>query len=117
MIREYNKLVRDRIPEIIEASGRQYAIAQMSAKEFQQALHEKLIEEAQEASLSAEHNSVGTANPAELIKELADLYEVIDTLMAAYQIERSDVISEQEARRVERGGFNQRLRLLWSEAD
>lgn len=115
MVKHHNKLVREhsvkrsyRIPEIIEAAGRQCAIAQMTAGEYQQALREKLVEEAQEAAI---------ALPDELIRELADLYEVVDALMVAYQIERSDVVREQEARRAERGGFGQQLRLLWSEAE
>lgn len=117
MVKHHNKLVRDRIPDIIQAAGRQCAIAQMTVEEYQQALREKLVEEAQEAALSVERNSAGTAPADELIRELADLYEVIDALMVAHQIERSDVIKEQETRRIERGGFSQRLRLLWSEAE
>jgi predicted house-cleaning noncanonical NTP pyrophosphatase (MazG superfamily) len=67
MRKTYNKLVRDRIPEIIQAAGQEYATEVMSLEEYQQALREKLIEEAQEA-----------ADASDLISELADLYEVMD---------------------------------------
>ena len=46
----YNKLVRDRIPEIIAAEGRQYATETMADTEYRQALLVKLVEEAQEVA-------------------------------------------------------------------
>ena len=50
MRKEYNKLVRDRIPEIIRRDGRNCEIATISEDEYLQALREKLVEEAQEAA-------------------------------------------------------------------
>jgi len=103
---DYNKLVRDRIPEIIHQAGRECEVEVMSEAAYHQALRDKLIEEAQEAA---------EATAQDLVKELADLYEVIDALCAAYQIERSSILAEQEKRRSERGGFDQRFRLLWTQ--
>lgn len=108
MRRKYNKLVRDRIPEIIQAAGQECAIETMEAEEFHQALRAKLVEEAQEAS---------AAISTELVAELADLCEVMDTLMAVYRIDREAVLAEQKRRQIERGGFSRRIRLLWSGAD
>jgi len=102
----YNKLVRDRIPEIIQAAGGQCEVKAISEEEYLQALRRKLIEEAQE---------VATASSSDLILELADLFEVLDALLAAHNIQRSAVIETQEARRLERGGFQERVFLLWSE--
>lgn len=79
----------------------------MDEAEFHQALWAKLVEEAQEAV---------AADPIGLVTELADLYEVMDTLMAAYGIDRQAVLAEQKRRQIERGGFTRRIRLLWSEA-
>ena len=107
MRKEYNKLVRDRIPEIIRQSGNQCEVANMSEVEFRQALREKLIEEAQEAAV---------ATPENLVSELADLQEVIDALLTVYGIEREDVLTQQRRKRVERGGFDQRLRLLHTDS-
>lgn len=42
----YNKLVRDRIPEIIRQDGRECGTERMSEAEYVQALREKLVEEA-----------------------------------------------------------------------
>lgn len=105
--KEYNKLVRDRIPEIIRQSNDRCEIRRLSEAEYRQALREKLIEEAREA---AEAN-----DDAQLVTELADLYEVINAVMETYGISSESVIAEQEKRRAERGGFQQRIQLLWTE--
>ncbi len=106
MRRDYNKLVRDRIPEIIQAAGKRCAVETMSAAEYRQALLEKLVEEAQEAR---------QAGPDELVTELADLQEVLAALLTAWQIDPQQVAQVQRRRQTERGGFEQRLKLLWTE--
>jgi predicted house-cleaning noncanonical NTP pyrophosphatase (MazG superfamily) len=102
----YHKLIRDRIPEILRSAGRTYEIVTMNEEEYRQALREKLIEEAKEAASASSH---------ELITELADLYQVIEALMKNYDITPNQVQTEQERRRIERGGFEQRIRLVWME--
>jgi predicted house-cleaning noncanonical NTP pyrophosphatase (MazG superfamily) len=108
MKKVYNKLVRDRIPEIIQAAGQEFSVEIMVETEFKQALRKKLVEEAQEAAAADSEN---------LVQELADLYEVIDALMVTQQISREAVLTEQERRRAERGGFTHRLKLIWSGAN
>jgi predicted house-cleaning noncanonical NTP pyrophosphatase (MazG superfamily) len=103
MQKTYHKLVRDRIPEIIRANNSTCEIEVMDEEAYRLALRQKLIEEAQE---------VASADEEHLITELADLYEVIDALMACYHISPSQVQSEQVQRRTSRGGFSRRLRLL-----
>lgn len=106
----YNKLVRDRIPEIMEARGKQYEIETlMTDADFEHALRQKLLEEADEAQMAL--------NRDELVKELADLQEVIDVLADLNQIARADIETLQAQRRAERGGFVKRLRLVWGEKD
>jgi predicted house-cleaning noncanonical NTP pyrophosphatase (MazG superfamily) len=105
---EYHKLVRDRIPEIIRRDGRECATEIMPEDEYRRALLQKLLEEAQEAA------AVG---PEKLVEELADIYEVIDAIMVAYGIEREAVLAKQARKRAERGGFGQRIRLLWVEGE
>lgn len=102
----YNKLVRDRIPEIIAAEGRECATEIMSEGEYLDSLLTKLVEEAQEAA---------SAPPDKRASELADLYEVIDALIHAARLNESDVRALQAQRRQERGGFEGRLKLLWAE--
>lgn len=102
----YNKLIRGRIPEIIQATGKQYETVVLAEEEYIQALRLKLVEEAQEAQ---------QAPSADLITELSDLQEVMAALMAVYGITPEQVDAVQTARREERGGFEQRLKLLWTE--
>lgn len=85
MHKVHNKLVRNHIPEIIQAARQECSVEVMAKVEFQQALRKKLVEEAQEAAVADSKNSV---------QELADLYDVIDALMATQQIEREAVLVE-----------------------
>ena len=104
---QYNKLVRDKIPEIIAASVRRYAVEEMDTEAYCRALLEKLVEEAQEAA---------AATPgAALLTELADLREVLDAAAAAFGLTEDQLLAEQARRRSERGSFAQRIKLLWTE--
>jgi len=103
---EYNKLIRDRIPTILEEKQIPFAVETMTTDEYRQALRQKLMEEAQEAAAAEE---------ADLITELADLLEVIEATLIAYGLDRDQVLACQARRQRECGGFSQRLRLLWTE--
>ncbi len=102
----YDKLVRDRIPEIIEAEGRACGTETMSQEAYEQALLQKLIEEATE---------VATVSADERTAELADLMEVVDALMATLAISPDAVRVMQQEKRAARGGFEKRIKLLWTE--
>jgi predicted house-cleaning noncanonical NTP pyrophosphatase (MazG superfamily) len=102
----YNKLIRDRIPEIMQADGKHYELAVMTEEEYIQALRIKLVEEAEEAK---------QAISGDLIIELADIQEVIAALLEALEISPEQVEQVQTQRHAERGGFEKRLKLLWTE--
>ena len=103
----YDKLVRDRIPEIIRDAGSTCGTDVYSDEgAFRRALRDKLIEEAREAANASEED---------LAAELADLQEVVDALISAYGLNANAVRSLQVQRRAERGAFSNRLRLLWTE--
>jgi len=102
----YNKLIRDRIPEIIEQDNRKYAVAIIPPAEFDMALREKLVEEAQEAI---------KADDANLITELADIQEIILALMKLHRIDAVELETVRVHRQQKRGGFENRLKLLWTE--
>ncbi|MDJ0746187.1 MAG: nucleoside triphosphate pyrophosphohydrolase [Xenococcaceae cyanobacterium MO_167.B27] len=106
MRQEHNKLIRDRIPEIIRQAGRECEIETMSQSEYHQALLNKLVEEAKEAA---------EAKPDNLVEELADVYEVIDAILANLKIDKDIVLAKQEQKRQEKGGFAKKLRLSWTE--
>ena len=107
MRKHYNKLVRDSIPEIIRQHGDTCQTEVMTESEFQLALRQKIVEEAQEVMQTTTHS--------ELVRELADLYEVVETLLQTNDITPDMLRTEQEQRRTTRGGFTQRIKLLWTE--
>ena len=104
--KEHNKLVRDLIPEILDSQHVRFSVEAMTNEDYRQALRQKLIEEAQEAA---------TATDANLATELADLWEVIDATLAAYGLQREYVLACQMQKRIDRGAFRRKLRLLWTE--
>lgn len=107
MRRTYEKLIRDRIPELMDADGVRYQVDVLDDAAFRAALLEKLVEEAGEVR-AAEGRS-------ELVKELADVLEVVEALLEVEGVGWDEVRGVQEARRVARGGFRRRLRLRWTE--
>lgn len=92
-------------------SGKNCAIETLLEAECRQALLEKLVEEAQEARDAI----LRSAAPDELITELADLQEVIAAVLAAWEISPDLVQQVQAQRHADRGGFERRLKLLWTE--
>jgi predicted house-cleaning noncanonical NTP pyrophosphatase (MazG superfamily) len=101
----YNKLVRDHIPAIIAASGRTCEVATLDTAAYAAALRAKLVEEAHEAA----------APDADLVTELADVLEVLEALAATAGLDLGAVQAVQAARRAARGGFGDRVALLWTE--
>ncbi|MCX6403780.1 MAG: nucleoside triphosphate pyrophosphohydrolase [Actinobacteria bacterium] len=90
------KLVRDLIPQIIEASGRTPVTSVVTGSDLIKALKDKLIEEAQE---------VFDAPAEKVIEELADVQEVIAALISELKIDEQELKQLQSAKRDERGGF------------
>ena len=97
---KYNKLVRDRIPEIIEASGKTCMMVILDDAEYLRMLDSKLDEE-----LAEYHKDQN-------IEELADLLEVIRTVAIArgYTVEELEHIRKQKAEK--RGAFQNKVFLL-----
>ena len=97
MIKKYNKLVRDRIPEIIEGSGRTCITEILSTGAYLRMLDAKLDEEL--AEYHADQN----------IEELADLMEVIRAcaLARGYTLEELEQVRAEKA--AKRGGFEKRI--------
>ena len=99
----YNKLIRDRIPEIIAKDGNTADIIILSEESFKQAIKEKLIEEATEVC--------NADNRDEVLSELADLQEVMDTIKQIYNINTLEVNTIQAVKALQRGKFEKRLYL------
>ena len=103
MKKEYNKLVRDRIPEIIEEAGKNAQVFQVSGKTLQTYAFEKLREEVEEF----------IANPC--AEEVADLMEILNFICHRSGIRDTTILAETLAKRVSRGGFEQGFVLDWVE--
>ena len=103
----HNKLVRDKIPEVIESSGGQYEIRVLGEEEFRRELVNKLTEEAKELS---------SVDPKGLVDEMADVLELLKALAKENGIDFRVVEEKQVSKREERGGFQRRLFLVWSSA-
>jgi predicted house-cleaning noncanonical NTP pyrophosphatase (MazG superfamily) len=96
---EYNKLVRDKIPAIIERRGERVELAKLSGDALTSALRQKLVEEALEA-LDAKSGD-------DLIAELADVEEVISGLRHALKVSKAQIEAERLDKLKRRGGFQQ----------
>jgi predicted house-cleaning noncanonical NTP pyrophosphatase (MazG superfamily) len=106
VLTRHHKLIRDQIPAIIEAAGKECGVEVLSDADYLRALRQKLIEEAKEVSAAAK--------PEEVMQELADLLEVIEAFTTALNLGPEVVKAKQQERKESRGGFNQRLMLLWT---
>lgn len=100
---EYNKLVRDRIPEIIENSGSRYSIRTLDEEEFGKCIKAKLVEEAKEYEESGE------------IEELADIFEVIGYILDINGWTYDEVYQKALEKLKKRGGFDKRIFLEWTD--
>ena len=96
MTRNYNKLVRNRIPEIIEASGQTYVTVVLSNEDYLQMLDEELAE------YRADQN----------IEELADLLEVSYAAVIARGCTSEQLEQVQAEKAEKRGRFTEKIRLL-----
>lgn len=99
-MKQYNKLVRDRIPEIIKKAGKTPNYRTLNDEDFIHALKRKAVEEAKEL-LTADNES--------LLTELADVAEVFYALLAAYGISADEIAAIRKARNEERGAFKERI--------
>ena len=101
--KKYNKVVRDKIPEIIAESGKKSNIKQLDDTSFLAELEKKLIEEVNEYSESKD------------VEELADLLEVIYRISELRGV-NSDELEKIRRDKVEkRGKFASNLFLIDSE--
>lgn len=94
---KYDKLVRDRIIEIIEAKGEKALWHSASDEEYHEKLKEKLLEEVKEF-LEAESE-----------EEMADVFEVITAWLALKEWDIEDIIALQKEKSEKRGGFEKRI--------
>ena len=89
----HQKLIRDRIPEVIKATGDEGKTRILGEREYEKELKKKLIEESKE---------VLKASKEEVLNELADVLELIKSIASHYKISFPKVEKFQEEKRKKR---------------
>ena len=102
-MKEYNKLVRDKIIDIIEADGRKAEYRILDNVEFRNELNKKLQEEVHEY---LEDNNV---------EELADIVEVIYGILNSMDVSIDDFEKIRLTKKEKRGAFDKKIFLEKSE--
>ena len=95
----YHKLVRDKIPEIIEAQGKTCVTEILTEEAYIQLLDAKLNEELAEYQESKS------------LEELADLLEVMEATAIARGYSWEQLLQVRDEKRNQRGGFADRILL------
>lgn len=95
MMKTYNKLVRDKIPEVIEKTGKKCDIRIANKEEYGELLEAKLKEEVNE--FLEEKN----------LEELADVIEVIVSLAKDLGYSEEELLKKREEKKSERGEFSE----------
>ena len=96
----YDKLIRDKIPEIIQKDGKESATHIAEDEEYVQKLKEKLEEEVDELLSSDESHD---------IEEIADILEVLYAICNAKGISKDQIEEIRTQKAKERGGFEKRI--------
>ena len=98
-MKKYNKLVRDRIPEIIKKSGSTASTRILNDEEYLYYLLKKLFEETKEVM----------EKPSK--EELADVMEVVHSIAEHLELTIEDIEQERLRKNKSNGGFKKRILL------
>lgn len=91
---KYNKLVRDKIPDVLNSLNKVYEISHADEDDLKAYLGKKLKEEVNEF----------IENPC--LEELADIQEVVYGILQAYDWDNINLIEKTTEKRKDRGGFS-----------
>lgn len=96
-MKEYNKLVRDLIPEIIEKEGKKANIEILDEKRYVEELNKKLVEEVNEYLKD------------ETMEELGDVVEVVLAILKVGGYNLGDLVEIMDEKKEKRGGFDKKI--------
>lgn len=99
----YNKLVRDKIPDMIRRQGAQPTVRILDDQEYTCSLEGKLDEEV--AEYHRDKN----------VEELADILEVVFALAENLGVSREELMDVYREKNEKRGGFSKRIFLVSKE--
>ncbi|WNB90796.1 nucleoside triphosphate pyrophosphohydrolase [Bacillus sp. NEB1478] len=100
----YNKLVRDKIPELLEQAGKKGTFRILGDKEFESELKKKLIEGVKEFR--------DARREIDAVEELAGLYEMLIELSRLRQLSIREMEEIRKEKVKKHGGYKERLFLV-----
>ncbi len=104
VIKKYNKLIRDRILEIIKRTGGRPYWRILNKKEYFEEVKKKVVEEAKELTK--------VKNKKEIINEVVDIQELLDVLISEMGLTKSQIKKQKKIKNKKRGGFKRKLFLI-----
>ena len=93
MSREYDKLVRDRIPEVVRENDERPVTHRVDGEAYRDRLADKLVEEAAEYAESRD------------AEELGDVLDVVAAIREARDVDAEELDELRAEKTAERGGF------------
>lgn len=103
----HNKLVRDRIPEIIENNHKTCKTRILDNNEYLECLKTKLLEEC--------HEVIDAEDEDNIKKEIADVLEVLEALENTFHINHQEVLSIKQKKARSNGAFDKKIYLEYVE--
>ncbi|MFC4355596.1 phosphoribosyl-ATP pyrophosphohydrolase [Chryseomicrobium palamuruense] len=100
----YNKLIRDRILEIIEKDGKTYDMEILSKIRHEEEIKAKLTKEVQEYQ--------ATQNNQNALEELADILELIHAALPLHNVTYAQLEEVPVKKKEKRGGFDKGIYLI-----
>ena len=94
---QFNKLIRSKLPERMRLEGVNIVARHLNDEEFKQELKNKLLEEVIEVKDADSRDN--------LLKELADIMEVIESIISVHNITKEEVEKERIIKREVNGYF------------
>lgn len=103
----YNKLIRDKIPEIIKKSGGTSKIRELNKTDFKKELAKKILEEGKELC--------EVKTKVDVLNELSDLLELVYAIAEENKLSLEELGKNRVEKNLKRGGFEKRLFLEYVE--
>jgi predicted house-cleaning noncanonical NTP pyrophosphatase (MazG superfamily) len=96
---QFNKLVRDKLPDIYEKLGQRIVWRQLTGMDLLKALRSKLVEESEEIPFEEEDRE-------NVIDELGDVEQVIDDIKTKLGISVEEIRGAKQRKFAKKGGFS-----------
>lgn len=100
--KQYNKLVRDRFPELMKEKGREIDFEVLDGTQYSEKLREKFQEEVEKFT---------KAGSDRLLSEIVDLLEVVYAIAEHRGITEAEVEFMRQLKKNRSGGFRKRIML------